>query len=253
MSRSIWTACAGSSSFERLTLTAWRSVESQTVTSTRKLVDSDEEQILLEELIEGIKPSWPRDPEMRRLHFLLATPFRYPPLPHGSRFGTRFERGIWYGSRELRAAFAEVAYYRLVFLDGPEADLGPLSVELSIFQAAIATDRGVDLTKGRFAAHAARISSPTRYAAAQRLGREMRDADVAAFLYSSARDPERGTNVGLFRPVFSRRRPTVPQSWICTASRARVELRKKDVFRPARLAFARELFEVDGVLPTPAV
>ena len=93
-------------------------VESQHLFSTRKLVDSEAEHRVLEELIEGHKPKGERG-----LHFLLATPFRYPPLPHGSRFGTRGQHGIWYGAVEQRTAFAESAYYRLLFLEGTAADL----------------------------------------------------------------------------------------------------------------------------------
>src|SRR5206468_1269503 len=34
------------------------------------------------------------------------------------------ERGIWYGSLALPTASAEVAYYRLIFLDASAAELG---------------------------------------------------------------------------------------------------------------------------------
>ena len=253
MSRSIWTQCAGSSRTGALVLDAWRVVESQSVISTRKLVDSDAEQEVLEQLLEHAKPPLPREPAFRRLHFLLSTPFRYPPLPRGSRFGTRLERGIWYGSAALSTALAEVAYYRLVFLAGTAAELGTVAVELSAFRAAVHTRRGVDLTLPPFAAHRARISSKTTYAASQPLGRAMREAQVEAFLYVSARDPERRKNVGLFAPAFARRRPTVPSSWVCMATRDRVEISKKDVFRKQRHAFERSAFEVGGVLPTPAL
>jgi len=85
MSSSIWTRCAGDSELKPLRLQPWRAVEAQHQLSTRKLVDSAEEQTLLEELIDGAKP-----PETfgGKFHYLLSTPFRYPPLPHGSRFGT---------------------------------------------------------------------------------------------------------------------------------------------------------------------
>jgi len=231
------------------------------VISTRKLVDFDAEQELLERLLERTKPPLPPEPAFRRLHFLLSTPFRYPPLPRGSRFGTRLERGIWYGSAALPTALAEVAYYRLVFLAGTVAELGTVTVELSAFRAAVRTRRGVDLTLPPFAAHRARISSKTAYAVSQPLGRALREAQVEAFLYVSARDPELcknvgknvGKSVGLFAPAFARRRPTVPSSWVCTATRDRVELSKKDVFRKQRHAFERGDFEVGGVLPTPAL
>ena len=95
MSSSIWTRCAGDSEIRALRLSPWRVVEAQHQVSTRKLVDSADEQILLEELIERVKPA---DRTGGRWHYLLATPFRYPPLRHGSRFGGRHEPGIWYGS-----------------------------------------------------------------------------------------------------------------------------------------------------------
>src|SRR5690606_40733910 len=73
MSSSIWTRCAGASELRPLRLEPWRVVEAQHRVSTRKLVDTLEEQALLEDLIERAKPP---DPTGGRLHYLLATPFR---------------------------------------------------------------------------------------------------------------------------------------------------------------------------------
>jgi RES domain-containing protein len=213
-------------------------------------VDSDEEQALLEELIEDVKP--PAE-AAAGLHYLLFTPFRYPPLRHGSRFGTRAENGIWYGSRARATAFAEKAYYLLLFLEGTAAELTPLETDVSIFQAAYETRKGVDLTRGAFARYADLISSPSDYAAPQMLGREMRADGVEAFLYTSARDPEHGANVGLFvREALSSRKPSVPESWRCVVTHEGVEVTKEDVFRSASFVFKRRLFEVDGRLPAPA-
>ena len=224
-------------------------VEWQYSFATRKLVDSDAEQQALEELIEASKRAGPG----RKLHFLLATPFRYPPLRYGSRFGTRKEGGLWYGSRELRTAFAETAYYRLVFLEGTTATLGPLEVDLSAFRASYRTERGLDLTRPPFSEHRAVISSPVSYGESQALGAEMRAAEVEAFRYHSARDAG-GVNVGLFSPsAFASRRPSTPETWHCLAHREYVELTKKDVFRRLSLRFDREQFEVGGKLPAPAV
>jgi len=213
-------------------------------------VDSDEEQALLEELIEDVKP--PAE-AAAGLHYLLFTPFRYPPLRHGSRFGTRAENGIWYGSRARATAFVEKAYYLLLFLEGTAAELTPLETDVSIFQAAYETRKGVDLTRGAFARYADLISSPSDYAAPQMLGREMRADGVEAFLYTSARDPEHGANVGLFvREALSSRKPSVPESWRCVVTHEGVEVTKEDVFRSASFVFKRRLFEVDGRLPAPA-
>lgn len=250
MPSSIWTRCGGRSNARRLVGRAWRVVESQHLFSTRKLVDSDEEQRLLEQLIEDVKPPSGAPPGM---HWLLFTPFRYPPLRHGSRFGTRAERGIWYGSRTRATAFAEKAYYLLLFLAGTAADLTPLETDVSIFQAGYETTRGVDLTREPFPRYRRLISSPTAYEESQALGRDMRADEVEAFLYASARDPEAGVNVGLFVPAaLSSRRPSAPETWRCVATREGVELAKEDVFRPATFAYSRNTFEVDGRLPAPA-
>lgn len=232
-----------------------RVVEGQHVVSTRKLVDSDAEQHVLEDLLEGAKPPLPPAEEAAGLHYLLTTPFRYPPLRYGSRFGTRGERGIWYGSDRVETALAETAYYRLVFLAGTEAELEPLMVELTAFRVAVESERGLDLTRPPWDRREAEISSPVRYEAPQRLGRRMREAGIELFRYRSARDPERGTNLGLFTPrAFAAGKPSGLETWYCVAIRQAVELTRRDLLHRGRsLLFPRATFEVDGVLPAPAV
>jgi hypothetical protein len=226
-------------------------VEAQHQVSTRKLVDSAEEQILLEELIDRVKPP---DTTRGRLHYLLSTPFRYPPLPHGSRFGARHERGIWYGSETRRTMFAEVAYYRLVFLDGTRADLGPVTTQLTAFSVRVHSLRGIDLVAPPFDAHHRAISSPSRYTATQALGAAMRAGGVELVRYPSARDAEGGVNIAAFMPtVFGAARPRGLETWHCTATRERVELAKRDYFGRETYAFARDRFLVGGALPAPAV
>ena len=80
-----WTAGALSSEAVKLEGKVWRLVEAQHRVSTLKLVDTLDEQALLEDLIEETKPAIPV--ECRRLDYLLATPFRYGSVyPQGSRF-----------------------------------------------------------------------------------------------------------------------------------------------------------------------
>ncbi|MPY88933.1 MAG: RES domain-containing protein [Luteitalea sp.] len=250
MSSGIWTRCAGDSRFRPFRLLAWRVVEAQHQVATRKLVDTLEEQALLEDLIEAAKPP---DRTDGRLHYLLSTPFRYPPLAHGSRFASRYERGIWYGSEGRRTAFAEVAYYRFVFLDGTRADLGTVTTELTAFTVRISSERGVDLVAPPFDADRPSIASPSAYGETQVLGRAMRDAHVELFRYPSARDAEGGVNVGIFSPAaFGTAKPRGMETWRCTATRDRVELMKRDYFEQSALTFRRETFLVDGTLPAPA-
>jgi hypothetical protein len=226
-------------------------VEAQHQVSTRKLVDSADEQVLLEELIERVKPP---DATGGRLHYLLFTPFRYPPLRHGSRFSARHERGVWYGSEDRRTAFAEVAYYRLLFLEGTHAALGSVITQLTAFTVRVRSTHGVDLVSPPFDAHRRAIASPTKYASTQALGAAMREAGVELFRYPSARDGEGGVNVGAFSPaVFGSAKPHGFETWHCTAEREKVELTKGDYFKRETYAFSREQFLVGGALPAPAV
>ena len=252
MSPSIWTRCAGPSRVRRLAGTFRRVVEAQFRNSTRKLVDSDQEQALLEELLDT-HAKLPVPEGFAGLHYLLYTPFRHPPLRNGSRFGTRRERGILYGARELPTAFAEVAYYRLLFLEGSDAALGVITVELTAFAFGVAAGRGVDLTRAPFAEFEAEISSKTSTAASQQLGRELREAGVECCLYVSARDPGRGHCLAVFANVFKPQRPSGEERWTCAASRARVEFSSGSLLRKAAgHAYERSQFLVRGRLPAPA-
>jgi len=250
VSSNIWTRCAGSSEIRPLAAEPWRVVEAQHQISTRKLVDTDEEQAILEDVLERHKPP---APEAGRLHYLLFTSFRYPPLSRGSRFGSRGERGIWYGAESLRAAFAEVAYYRMLFLEGTQADLGSIDADLTAFTARVKTKRGVDLTASPFDHWRAALASKTSYAATQPLGSAMREAAVEAFRYVSARDAEGGINIGVFAPIaFASRKPRRLHAWRSVAGRDRVEFSRRDYFEKEGYRFAREQFLVRGVLPRPA-
>jgi hypothetical protein len=252
MSPTIWTQCAGPSSARPLAGTFRRVVESQSRNSTRKLVDSDAEQAVLESLVDSVA-KLPIPEEFAALHFLLATPFRHPPLPNGSRFGTRQERGILYGAREVETAFAEVAYYRMLFLEGTEADLGLLEVDLTAFSFGVLARRGVDLSRAPFAAFASEISSKTSYAASQPLGAAMRESGIECCVYESARAAGRAICIAVFANVFKPGKPLSEAGWTCVASRERVELSSRSLLRTTvRHSFVRGQFVVGGKLPHPA-
>lgn len=258
MSSSIWTQCAegskatrGRAPFRSLHLSPWRVVEAQHQVSTRKLVDSLEEQALLEQLIDTAKPP---NRAGARLHVLLSTPFRYPPLAHGSRFGTRQQPGIWYGAEGQRALFAEMAYYRFVFMDGSSAEFGALTTWHTAFNVRLRTSRGIDLTRAPFDAHRPAIANPADYAESQALGSAMRADGVEVFRYPSARDARGGVNVGVFTPsVFGSARPRNLETWHCTATRERIEIVRRDFLDTLAFTFPRTDFLVDGKLPTPAL
>src|SRR5690348_11205267 len=85
-------------------LTPWRAVEGQDLVATMRLVDTIEEQDLLEQILEEGKP--PAPVGLSRLHYLIATPFRYPPQQHGSRFRAPADPGVFYAAESIRAACA---------------------------------------------------------------------------------------------------------------------------------------------------
>ena len=186
----VWAACAGRVAPSLLGGRLHRIVESQEQIATRKLVDGDlAAQALLEDLVEGSKPR--RPPGTERLHYLLATPWRYPPLRHGSRFGSRGEPSLFYGGGGVSTMLAEAAFYRLVFLldmtDPPDA----LRSQHTSFAARYRTEHGLRLQNPPFDAFADTLAHRDDYAEPQALGRALRAAGVEAFEFRSRRRAQR--------------------------------------------------------------
>ncbi|HET9843191.1 MAG TPA: RES family NAD+ phosphorylase [Gammaproteobacteria bacterium] len=232
----------------------WRIVEDQSKSTTRKFVDSLEEHEVLENLIEASKPKLTITPkESSDLHYLLSTPFRYPPLRWGSRFGTRFDRGILYGSLDLPTAMCEKAYHRLAFLTASEGDLGGKTTYYTSFQFKAQSNTFVNLIQNPFNTYQDLITSKKSYDFTQALGSQMRTAQVDFFLYPSARTKELGQNIGIFSPkaiLHNRQISRTFQSLHCYATKEMVEFslthRKEKIHQ-----FPIADFLVDGVIPIP--
>lgn len=222
--------------------TAWRMVEAQHISATRKLVDSVREQEILEEIIESTKPKT-FGKEFTGLHVLLFTPFRYPSLPQGSRFANQAERSIWYGSLNLSTVLAEKAYYQFLFLRASHAKFGNVLRTFTAFSAQVKTERGVDLTQASFCDYAADISSPLNYEVSQALGTALREQNIEALKYQSARDPMKGTNVALLVPkAFSHKKPQAGsfQTWHSLTNETTMEF-----MRTSALVNESKMFSVD--------
>ena len=101
-----------------------RLVENQEQKVTLRLTDNLAQHDVLEGLLEESKPDGIEHTGLGRFDYLLRTPWRYPPLKWGSRFGRRFEPSLFYGALDRSALFAEAAYYRLVFLEGMKKPFG---------------------------------------------------------------------------------------------------------------------------------
>ena len=246
-----WAACFAHARLESLGGSALRLVESQEQIATVRLVGSLVEQAVLEDLLEASKPRLPRPAS--DLHYLLATPFRYPPLKYGSRFGRRTEPSLFYASRELGAVLAEAAYYRLVFWSGMEtAPSAPLTTQHSLFSTKITTARGLRLQRPPFAEHRTLLAHRSEYTATQALGTRMREIDVEAFEFESARDPGAGINVALFTPrALATREPEFVHPWLCETNGRSVRYDSRTQERAWE--FELDLFIVDGRLPAPAI
>jgi len=215
MSSPIWTPAALSSEAKAYKAKGWRLVEAQHRVSTLKLVDSLEDQLILENLIEATKPIVPL--ECRHLDYLLSTPFRYDaPYPHGSRFRRAGRTaGVFYAAEHPETALAEMAFYRLLFFaDSPDTPWPSDAAEYTAFAVALDTGHALDLTIPPLSLDAANWTHLTDYSACQNLADAARQADVQIIRYQSVRDPHRRANVAVLHcAAFAQRQPVARQTW----------------------------------------
>lgn len=243
-------ACRAEARLQPLAGTLLRMVESQEQVATTALVDDLTEQALLEQMLERTKPAL--RPGTERLHYLLATPWRYPPLRHGSRFGRRSEPSLFYGALSLTTLLAEVAYYRLLFRAGMvQPATAPYRTQHTQFSASYRTEQGLSLQRPPFDRYRDELTRPDDYSATQPLGSRLREAGVMAFEYRSARDRAGGINIALFEPgALAGERPLEQEEWLCETSDQQVLFRSRS--QPQPIIHQRDAFTVQGVLPVPA-
>ena len=247
----IWHDCHGEAKIKPLSGTLFRLVQRQEQSATLDLVDTLEEQALLEQMLEESKPSIA--PESGELHYLLKTPFRYPPLPWGSRFGRRSESSVFYAGTGIEVTLAESAYYRFVFWTSMDAEsIKPqIRTEHTLFSVGYGTEQGVQLQQTPFLPYQAELTDPKGYQHCQQLGSTMREAGIEAFEYPSARDPLKGICVGVFTPaVFTAPRPQEMNQWLCEVTATEVSF--KQTGDRAVTTFPFECFAINGELPLPA-
>ena len=207
------------------------------------LVDTLEEQALLEQVLDESKPAVPD--ECRNLHYLLFTPFRYGALyPNGSRFRRAgLTPGVFYASLQIETAVAEMAFWRLLFYaESPETAWPANAGEYTAFAVRFASGRGLDLTRPPLNRDLAKWTDPIDYSPCQSLSDTAREAGAQLLRYQSARGP--GVSVALLTcSAFSSREPEERRRWQihvgATGARAICE------FPDQRLAFDRQAFSRD--------
>lgn len=224
----------------------WRVVESQRQIATINIVDNLAEQAVLEDLLENSKPSHP--PGCDGLHYLLKTPFRYPPLRWGSRFGSRFELSIFYGAKTQTTALAETAFYRLLFLQGMSKPPVKLTSQHLMFSAYYHSKKAIQLQHSPFKEYSTELADPGSYVASQSLGTALREQGYQLIEFISARDEHQGINVAITTPhALHSRQPEKTIRLLMQTNRNGVEIKLEQ----ALLQFPIDQFLVDGELSYP--
>lgn len=210
----MWTPDALRSEARPYAAEVWRVVEAQSRSSTWRLTDSLDEQHILEDLIEEVKPPIPAN--CRHLHWLLFTPFRYTPYPQGSRFRRANQpEGAFYAAEAVETAIAELVFYRLrFFADSPGTKLPERSTEHTAFSVPVETPRLIDLTAAPLDRDEAQWTDRSDYSSCQNLADAARAAAIEVLRYRSVRDPEGRCNVAVLAPeAFAATEPKKIQTW----------------------------------------
>lgn len=210
----MWTLEELASESRSWTGSAWRVVESQSQVSTMKLVDTLEEQVLLEEILDRTKPAFPHTCE--GMHFLIATPFRYWPYPTGSRFRKADQTdGCFYAADLPETAIAELAFYRLMFfMESPGTKKPENPLEHTAFSVQLNAEKMIDLSSSPFNQRESDWMNPIEYGPCQDFADAARESGIELIRYRSVRDPQKGMNMAVLSPrAISSRQPEQTQTW----------------------------------------
>ncbi len=162
----------------------YRIVESDLEVATSSITTSLAEQSRLEELLDEIKPI----AQASRKHYLLTTPFRYPPLKYGSRYGTSNMKSFFYGSKEPITCLYECAYYRFLFLNDMEVPYNqPIQTNHLLFSCSVSAKKSLELTHERFRPIRETITHHADYTATQKIGNWAMENDFEVIKFPSAR------------------------------------------------------------------
>lgn len=218
-----------------VTLKLWRAVEAQHRVSTMALVDTLEEQALLEHILDDSKPAL--DADAKSLHYLLFTPFRYPPLPNGSRFRGPTDPGVFYGAEAGRTACAELGYWRWrLLMDSPQIQAIP-PVQQTLFRIS-ARGSTIDLRTPPLSRRRKQWTDPVSYTACQELASQARKEGIQMIQYESVRDPQSGTCAALLSPTaFQSKTPIDSQSWTLAVFKHRVVWQRDSIFENESFEF----------------
>ncbi|MBX2849561.1 MAG: RES family NAD+ phosphorylase [Acidiferrobacterales bacterium] len=228
----------------------WRMVETQETAATLNIVDSMEEQSLLEELLDEAKPPYRSGTE--NMHYLLKTAFRYPPLKHGSRFGNRTMPSFFYASETIQTVLAETAYYRFVFLyDMQDQYANTIDSKHCLFNVSVRTKKCLNLCSKKYSPIRAALIDIKDYSYCQAIGDwAVTKKSTELIRFYSARHYQQ-VNIAVAEPkTIVSKSPNSMQSWLCRTSAQRISFSSREADNP--ISFSIEDFTVDDTLPRPS-
>lgn len=227
----------------------YRIVETQEYAATTGLVDNLEQQDVLENMLDSVKPAYRRGTES--LHYLISTPFRYPPLKYGSRFGDTTMPSYFYASEQLATSLAEFAFYRFAFFSDMAVPFEKaVRSEHMSFSVKVKSNSLADLTRITNHDVVQLLTSPLQYHFSQQVGRKLLNDGALVLRYKSARC-EHGINIAVATP--SEIRSKAPQehvNWICLSNADKISI---NAHGHSPRYFKKEQFLIDGVLPRLAI
>ncbi len=206
-----------------LSMDAWRGVAAQQVVATLRLVDTLEEELLLEQMLQASQAPVHATSPSHDKPALLTQPFRVR-SPAASRFRRTGAPGVWYGAQTLKAAAAEVAYWRRRFLIASRGlREQELLTEHTFFRARVAGP-ALDLLSPPWLALREQWTRDRDYVPTQALADAARARGLQWLRYESVRDP--GTPCGAVLQVDALQALEAgsPQTWHCKTTQQHVML-----------------------------
>jgi hypothetical protein len=216
-----------------------------------QVVDTLEEQSLLEDIIESSKPPLTKQADKSGRHYLFKTPFRYPPLKYGSRFGRQYQPSLFYASHTIKSALYESAFYSFYFMSRTEIPFtGVITNKKTSFTANVVTNNYVDLCLINEPDLQRALQHKSDYSYPHKIGTYMRDKGVEAFSYYSARE-DGGKHIGVFYLDTINGVPENERQWQIKQTPDRL-LYYCPLDTALNIEFSIERFYVDGKLPHPS-
>ncbi len=225
-----------------------RMVETQEYAATTSLVDDLEEQAILEQILDDFKPRYADNTQ--DLHYLISTPFRYPPLKYGSRFAAITEPSYFYASETIQTCLSEAAFYRFYLIDGTETPFPKMiQSEHSLFFVQVVSSKTLDLTQISDLLIQKQLTDPISYSITQQVGQHARKNGADLLRYFSARSQEQGINLAIDNhTIIQSEKPEDKAGYICQLDPQSGILRFSQP-RTFPVTFTREQFLVEWHLP----